>query len=230
MVVNRKVLLVCDDAELGALCAYALRARSLVVTVAGTPSEALACWAEDSADLVIIDQTSPRLNAVDLCHRLRDESINPILVLLPAGDEAAVLRAYEAGADECAVKPLGPRLFLAKVNALLRRSWTVQTEALETVEAAGLRLDPSRREAATADGRSMRLTNLEFRLLHVLMTHPRQTLDPAQLVERVWGYGEGDSVLLKNVVYRLRRKIEADPAHPRRIVTRPGGGYSFLPE
>jgi DNA-binding response OmpR family regulator len=93
-----------------------------------------------------------------------------------------------------------------------------------------LRLDPAWRTILTADGSAIKLSTLEFRLLHLLMINRGQVLPSDIIVDRVWGYGgEGDSTLLKNLVYRLRRKIEPDPRQPRYIQTVAGEGYSLLP-
>jgi DNA-binding response OmpR family regulator len=82
----------------------------------------------------------------------------------------------------------------------------------------------------TEDGLAVGLTNLEFRVLHLLMSHPGQVLPAGLIVDRVWGYaGGGDSVLLKNVIYRLRRKIEPDAGEPRYLQTVAGEGYVFYP-
>jgi len=87
-------------------------------------------------------------------------------------------------------------------------------------------LDPDRRQLRLPDGGEISLTNLELRLLHLLMSHPGQDLEANMIIDRVWGFETVDSAELKNVVYRLRRKIEPDPAHPRTIQTVPGG-YIF---
>jgi DNA-binding response OmpR family regulator len=137
-----------------------------------------------------------------------------------------MVEAYEAGADECIAKPIGLRLGVAKVRAWLRRSWTVPTEALTSLEAGGLRLDPDKRHLELPGGGEIGLTNLELRLLHLLMSHPGQVLGPEVIVDRVWGFESADSAVLKNMVYRLRRKIEPDPAHPRYLRTA-AGGYVF---
>ena len=136
--------------------------------------------------------------------------------------------AYQAGVDECVAKPVGPALFLAKVKVWLRRSWTVPAETLEVVQSNDLYLDPYARQVKRASGERVRLTNLEFRLLYLLMKNPGRILESDYIVGLVWGYhGEGNSHLLKNLVYRLRRKIEPDPNHPLYLHTEPGVGYRF---
>jgi DNA-binding response OmpR family regulator len=227
---NGRLLLVSDDSETGQIWVYALGQQGLEVVLVGTAEEALDRWTMETFDLIVVDDNSPQLDGVDVCRRLRAEAVNPILLLTPSRNEAHVLQAYEAGVDECIAKPMSPPLFLAKVRAWLRRSWTVTAEALDNLQAGDLQLDPTRRELVTATGAVIKLTNLEFRLLQLLMRHPGQVLESNVIIDRVWGYtGGGDSVLLKNLVYRLRRKIEPEPSEPRYIEAVAGEGYTFQP-
>jgi two-component system response regulator RegX3 len=228
LVMGNRALLVSNDREVSGIWAYALRQIGLDVTLATSATAALRLWAEDVFDLILIDVCGPDLDGIDLARRMRDEAVSPILLFTPDRDEAHSLAAYQAGVDECVVKPVSPSLFLAKVRAWLRRSWTVSAGALHCLEAGSLRLDPERREVTAGSGSAIRLTNLEFRLLHLLMTHQGHVLTSDLIIDRVWGYsGGGDSIVLKNVVYRLRRKIEPDPSQPRYVQTVPGEGYVF---
>ncbi len=205
-----------------------LRQRRLEVFQARTSEDALQAWQDEIPDLIVIDAPCVQVDPVALCRQIRAESVIPLLLLLQAQNEEKILDAYRAGADEVIIKPVSPAMFLAKINAWLRRTWTIPAEALETLNVGELSLDPARRKVFLAGGDSVKLTNLEFRLLHVLMAHPGWVLESDSLVERVWGYsGDGDKTLLKNVVYRLRRKLESDPARPRYILTEPGAGYKF---
>lgn len=223
---GKSVLLVSDDREVGGIWGYALRQMGLQPFAADTAAEALSLWSEHSFDLVIIDVSGSRLDGINLVSRLRAEAVNPVLLFTPDREEAQVLQAYQAGADECILKPVSPAMFLAKVRAWLRRSWTVPAAALDLVQVGSLRLDPASRHVAVDDGHTVKLTNLEFRLLHLLMSHPGQVLSSEQIVQRVWGYAdEGDLTLLKNLVYRLRQKIEPDPARPSHLQTAAGQGY-----
>lgn len=223
------VLYVSDDHETADIWAFALQQMGLVVTLATTAADAVRRWEQDTYDLILIDVSGPDLDGIALIRRLRPEAANPILLLSPSRDEALCLQAYAAGVDECIVKPLSPALFLAKVRSWLRRAWTVPSAQLEVLQAGALRLDPARRAVTLANGATARLTNLEFRLLHLLMTHAGQPLPSELIVSRVWGYSGGDSVVLKNLVYRLRGKIEPNPGQPQYIQTAPGGGYVFVP-
>jgi two-component system response regulator RegX3 len=226
--IKTRVLLVSDDPEAGRVWTYALGQRDVQVVLLGSAKDALARWAEEAFDLVIIDVYTPQLDGIDLCRRLRAEAIAPILLFTPRGDETHILQAYQVGADECIVKPISPPLFLAKVRAWLRQAWTVSAEALDSLQAGELQLDPARRQVVTATGCAVKLTNLEFRILHLLMSHQGHVLESDTIVGRVWGYsGMGESALLKNVIYRLRRKIEPEPSQPRYIQTVAGVGYAF---
>ncbi len=225
---NGRLLVVSDDLETRRIWAYALSQAGLEVVSVTSAKEALERWSAEVFDLIVVDDHSLGLAGIEVCRTLRAEVVNPLLLLMPSANEAHLLQAYQAGVDECVVKPIGPRLLLAKVKAWLRRSWTLPAEALNGLQMADLRLDPVKREVVREDGSPVKLTNLEFRLLHLLMSQPGQVLEPDVIVARVWGHsGEGDSVLLKNLVYRLRRKIEPDPSHPQYIETVSGTGYTF---
>jgi DNA-binding response OmpR family regulator len=111
--------------------------------------------------------------------------------------------------------------------AWLRRTWIMPTDGLSLVNVGKYRLIPVLRSIIDANGTQIKLTNLEFRLLHLLMSRPGHVFQADEIIQSIWGgYGNGDQVLLKNVVYRLRRKIEADPGNPVILRTWPGG-YSF---
>lgn len=225
---NTRVLFVCDDLEIGRIWGYALGQRNLDAVLVGSAAEAMLCWEDEVFDLIVIDVYTCQLDGVDLCRKLRTEAVIPILLLTTKSDESHILEAYQGGVDECMVKPVSPPIFLAKIRAWLRRSWTVAAEVLDCLQMGDLLLDPAQRQVVTATGDAVRLTNLEFRLLHLLMSHQNHVLVSDVIINRVWGYnGCGDSVVLKNMIYRLRRKIEADPSHPRYIQTVNGVGYTF---
>jgi DNA-binding response OmpR family regulator len=228
---NTRMLLVTDDPEAGRIWAYVLGQQRSEIIAARSAEDALKRWEEEGGfDLIVIDVYTSQLNGIALCRRLRAEAIAPILLFTPRTDEAYILQAYRAGADECVVKPISPSLFVAKVNAWLRLSWTIATDTLDGLKAGTLYLDPSRREVKNGSGSAVRLTNLEFRLLYLLMSHRGRILESEVIVNRVWGYTDGDEgALLKNAVYRLRRKIENDPGQPRYIQTVAGIGYVFEP-
>ena len=225
-----KVLLVSNDPEAAGFWGFGLQQMGIACSLASSAAEALDAWARDPCDLVVIDVCGPELDGIELTRQLRAQAVNPILLFTPSREEAHLLDAYRAGVDECVVKPVSPSLFLAKIRAWLRRSWTIPAQSLPNMEVGDLRLDPERRALSDGRGAVVRLTNLEFRVLYLLMNRPGQVLPADLIVERVWGFaGIGDAVLLKNVVYRLRRKIEPDPNQPRYLQTEGRQGYVFYP-
>jgi len=172
----------------------------------------------------------PQFNALDLCRRLRAETSNPILLIHFDWGEPRCLMTYEAGVDECIHKPLSPLLFLAKVQSWLRRSWTVPTEALEDLHAGRLRLNRRARQLTVQGRGSFRLSSLEYRLVHALMNRRGQVVGTDALIQLVWGHAGGDAAMLKNLVYRLRTKIEPEIGDRHLIQTVPGHGYRIESE
>lgn len=222
-----KIFVVCDRSDTAPVWGYILRHQGLTVILETSLEKAIDRWTSENPDLVVIDVDIPHEERMALYQRFRAVSVAPILLFLPTYHETEILAAYEAGADEVVVKPISPAIFLAKIQAWTRRSWTVPTAELSQVRAGKHRLDPARRCVINAEGREIKLTNLEFRLLHQLMSRPGNVFSAEDIIEAIWGgYGSGDQVLLKNVVYRLRRKIEPDPSRPAYLQTWQGG-YAF---
>ena len=222
-----KIFVVCDQQDTAPVWGYILRHQGLTVILETSLDKAVDRWNSEITDLVVIDVHVPHEVRMDLYKRFRAVSVAPILLFLPAYHEKEILEAYEAGAVEVVIKPISPAIFLAKIMAWMRRSWTVSTEELSQVKAGKHELDPARRCLVNPQGTDIRLTNLEFRLLHLLMSRPGHTFGADDIIQAIWGgYDSGDQVLLKNVVYRLRRKLEADPSRPVFLQTGPGG-YCF---
>jgi DNA-binding response OmpR family regulator len=201
--------------------------KGLSVILETSCEKAVDRWSTEITDLVVLDVDIPHQDRMELYKRFRAVSVAPILLFLPAYHETQILEAYALGVDEVVIKPISPAIFLAKVLAWARRSWTVTVDGLNLVKAGKHRLDPARRCMVNPEGVEIKLTNLEFRLLHLLMSRPGHVFSVEDIVQSIWGgYDSGDQVLLKNVVYRLRRKIEADPGNPVLVQTGPGG-YCF---
>jgi two-component system response regulator RegX3 len=228
-VLPAKVLLISDEPESAEVWGYILDHKGFETSlVTSNEEDSTERRPDHTHDVIIIDRNNGHMNTNRLIGHLRTEVTVPILLLLPSTDEALALEGYEAGADEVIPKPISPRLLLAKIKAWVSRSWTVPAAMLDILQVGDLRLDPAQRQLVNLDGTLIKLTSLEFRLLHLLMSHPGQILESNLIIERVWGAdSRGDSTLLKNVVYRLRRKIEPDPAHPAYIQSLVGEGYVF---
>ena len=222
-----KIFVVCDQRDTAPVWGYILRQQGLSVIIEHSVERAIDHWSTAMPDLVVLDLNVDHEGRMELYQKFRAVSVAPILLFLPTYHETEILEAYRAGVDDVVVKPVSPPIFLAKILAWMRRSWTVPLTTLNLVKAGKHRLDPGRRCLFNPDGIEIRLTNLEFRLLHLLMSRPGFVFSLEEIIESIWGgYGNGDHILLKNVVYRLRKKIEEDPSRP--LFLRTGqGGYSF---
>ncbi len=222
-----KIFVVCDQSDTAPVWGYILRQQGLIVILETSIEKAIDRWSTEMPDLVVIDLKVEHQERMELYQKFRAVSVAPILLFLPTYHETEILEAYTAGVDDIVIKPISPAVFLAKILAWMRRSWTVPIDNLSLVRAGKYRLDPGQRCLIDPDGTEIRLTNLEFRLLHLLMSRPGFVFSLEDITESIWGgYGSGDQVLLKNVVYRLRKKIEADPSRPLFLQTGQGG-YSF---
>jgi DNA-binding response OmpR family regulator len=223
----RKIFVVCDQNDTAPVWGYILRQQGLITILETSLDKAIYHWSKEMPDLVVIDIHAPHQKRLELTKKFRAVSIAPILLFLPVHHETEILEAYAAGVDDVVIKPISPAIFLAKITAWMRRIWTVPVDGLQLVKAGKYRLDPARRCITDPNGQTVKLTNLEFRLLHLLMGRPMHVFSAEEIIHSIWGgYDSGDQVLLKNVVYRLRKKIEADPSNP--LLLRTGqGGYSF---
>ena len=222
-----KIFVVCDQRDTAPVWGYILRQQGLKVILETSLEKAMDHWSGEITDMIILDIAVPHATRMECYKAFRGQSVIPLLVLLPSYHETEVLDAYSAGVDDVVIKPISPPIFLAKIMAWVRRSWTVPAGSLNLVNAGGHRLEPARRSMIKPDSLEISLTNLEFHLLHLLMSRPGYVFTTEEIVQAIWGgYGDGDQVLLKNVVYRLRKKIEADPSHPMLLQTGQGG-YSF---
>ena len=223
-----KILVVDDDLELSSLIGYALRQAGYMVIEAGDGVAALEAFERESPALVILDVNLPRLSGLEVCRRIRAVSRTPVMMLTVKSAEEDQVQALDLGADDYLTKPFSPRTLLARVRALLRRAGEEKPMPLA---AGDLRLDLELQSVAVRGGDFVRLTRLELRLLQILLANAGHTLPAERLLAHVWGSrGSGDRQLLKQLVHRLRQKIEAEATEPRYLVTVSGVGYALRPE
>lgn len=227
--INAKVLLISSDLEEGKIWAHVLRELRLDVELFESAEEALAWHKTRTCDLIILDTYEPNKNVFAFIERIRAITGTPILLFLSGPDEQTAVKAYKLDINECIFKPCGPLLFQEKVKAWLRYSWTVPMEYLGVVTAGSFQLVPEHRQLLRPDAPPLKLSNSEFRLLHILMSHPGQTISTQIILDRIWGYSDSDNTVVKNVIYRLRRKLEEDADHPHYIHSILGEGYMFQP-
>jgi DNA-binding response OmpR family regulator len=222
-----KIFVVCDQKDTAPVWGYILRQQGLIVVLEPSIEKAMDHWSLEAPDLVVIDLAMAHQDRMELYERFRAVSVAPILLFLPTHHETQILEAYTAGVDEVVIKPISPAIFLAKIVAWERRSWSTSVDELSPVKAGRHRLDPAHRCMINPEGQEIKLSNLEFSMLHLLMCRPGHIFNVEHLIQSIWGgFGTEDQALLKNVIYRLRRKIEVDPSHPRLLQTWQRG-YSF---
>lgn len=187
---------------------------------------ALEQWETQPAEIVIYAQRNHDLATV--VHQIRRYSVAPLLMLLNPVGEDTHFELLNLGVDLVMERPFSTRLFLGYVKVFMRRGATVLSDSLPEVLEEEVRLDPSRHVVQVGGGKTHRLSQLEFRLLHTLMVHRNQVLSTDTIVEHVWGYtGEGNRDLVRGLINRLRSKIETNRRSPRYIHTVPGVGYTF---
>ena len=222
-----KILIVDDDHDLLDLVAYALQQSGYAVVKAVDAPSALARFAEESPDLAILDINLPGGSGFDVCRAIRAQSAIPIMMLTVRGEEQDLVRALDFGADDYMTKPFSPRTLIARVKALLRRAG-MSAEASMT--AGSLELDLEQHALRIGGRGPLKLTRLETRLLQILIANAGHVVGTERLLTHVWGQrGSGDRQLLKQLVHRLRQKIEDDPAEPRFLHTEAGAGYRLDP-
>lgn len=226
-----KVLVVDDDRVLADLVVFTLRRAGNEAIVASDAASAIRRWTEDKPDLIILDVNlpgSPGLeNGFAICKRIRGESDTPIILLTVRGDESDIVHGLEAGADDYVLKPFSPRQLMARVQAVMRRFHATSTSGPATLSMDGLDFNPKLREVILSNGTPKSLTQLETKLLESLMINAGQVLTLDDLISDVWGAAGGSSEMLRQLVRRLRSKIEADPTNPHYIQNLPGLGYAF---
>jgi DNA-binding response OmpR family regulator len=221
-----KVLVADDDAELRELIAFTLGQAGYLVIKAGDGPGAVRLFAEESPDLVVLDINMPGLSGFRVCEAIRARSRVPVMMLTVRGEEEDLVRALGLGADDYLTKPFSPRTLLARIRALLRRAG--MTESSAPLAAGRVTLDLSEHTIRIGSGDPVRLTKLELRLLQMLLANAGHTVTSERLLVQVWGHRSGgDRQLLKQLVHRLRQKIEADPAAPALLRTA-AAGYKLV--
>jgi two-component system response regulator RegX3 len=227
---NRKdvplLLIISENAEIRELwAAFFLKQYDVV---SAKPEASAASIDQRWPDLVLVDHPGEGSADLSLCRTLRRLLSVPLVFLVENQRESHLLALYQAGADECIPKPVSPLIVKAKIKVWLRYTFSNYVSSLESLETGNWRLVPHSRELYCNSEVPIHLTNLEFRLLHILMMYANKSVSVDFLVDRLWGKNNtGDAVQLKNLVYRLRRKIEPNPDTPCYLLTLPNTGYSL---
>ncbi len=234
---NYSVLLVDDDPKLLDLLANYFNKEQFTVLTARDGEEALRIFRKKQPQLLVLDLMLPKIDGRDVCRTVRQDSTVPIIMLTARDAEFDRLMGLELGADDYVTKPFSMRELVARVRALLRRTYGAygqQKEAVpETVIRAGnLELDLDqhilRRQEEGGSWKPIELTPIEFSLLEVLMKSPGHVYNRLQLMENSHGFAfDGYERTIDAHIRNLRRKIEPDTKNPRYILTVYGIGYKF---
>ena len=223
------ILLVDDEDSVQKLLAYPLEREGFRVLQARDGEEALAAFAAEDVDLVVLDLMLPKLDGLEVCKRLRAESQVPIIMLTARDDELDKVVGLELGADDYITKPFSIREFRSRIRALLRRAATPHNAGRreEVIDRGDVVIDLPRRTVEVR-GAPVQLTFVEFELLALLAGDPGIVFSRRQLLERIRGSADYREPRTIDVhVRHLREKIERDPRDPELILTVRGAGYRF---
>lgn len=221
------MLVVDDEESYREALASGLVQEGFVVEVAADGIEALRLFHRSRPDLVLLDIMLPDQSGVELCQRMRALAPVPIIMVTARDSEVDVVLGLELGASDYVAKPFRLRELVARMRAVLRRGAAIECRREEVLRVGPVLLDPGRRQVSV-DGRQVELSRKEFDLLGLLMSHAGQVVTREWAIDRLWWDQElTDTRTLDTHVKRLRRKIEPDPAHPRRLITVRGVGFRF---
>jgi DNA-binding response OmpR family regulator len=224
---SQTVLIVEDDEKIVHLLRLYLEREGFAVSSASDGAEGVEAVSRLRPDLVILDLMLPRLDGIEVCRRIRASSEVPVLMLTARVDEVDRLLGLSIGADDYVTKPFSPREVVARVRTILRRATRRLPERV--LRRGGLTMDLERHHA-TVDGREVRLTSIEFRLLQALLESPERVFSRDALLNRIYAHHESAVVdrAIDVHVGKVREKLGDDPARPRFIATVRGVGYKLL--
>ncbi|WP_329620515.1 response regulator transcription factor [Streptomyces sp. NBC_01255] len=224
-----RVLVVEDDAQLARALVINLQARKYVVDAAPDGATALRLVAAEQPDMILLDLGLPDMDGLDVIKGLRGRSRAPVLVLSARSGSEDKIRALDAGADDYMTKPFSMDELLARLRAATRRTRESppQPQTAMVVSTDAFTVDLPAKKVRRG-GHDVRLTPTEWHLLEILVTNPGVLVSQRRLLQEVWGPSySGKTNYLRVYMAQLRRKLEADPAHPRHLITEPGMGYRF---
>jgi two-component system response regulator RegX3 len=226
-----RILVAEDDPSIATTVEYALAAEGYDVDVVGDGAAALERATSSAYDLLVLDIALPRLSGMEICRRVRSESVVPIIMVTAKDAEVDRVLGLEAGADDYVTKPFSLAELISRVRAILRRRTLDRAPGAASVRRVGaLELDLIRHRASV-DGQALPLTPSEFRLLALLAEHPERAVSRREIMEHLWESSYiGDQRACDTHILNIRRKIEPDHRNPSRLVTVRGIGYQLLPD
>ena len=225
-----KMLVSSDNLSTGLLWEYRTKAKSITIIMEPNFLSIAERIELINPDIVLLDLE--HVNAIDIqmIRKLREEQACPLIVMLTGWDADSTMTVYDAGADDCIIKPIEVDLLIAKINAWLRRRMVMPVEMLNPLRVGKFYLDTPAKILNINGGTAIHLTNIEARLLYVLMSRMARPVLIDELSHLVWRNGEDVCrTILKTTIYRLRQKLESESVQWPCIQTVPGG-YRFEPD
>ena len=222
------ILVVDDEPQIRRVMRSTLSTHGYLITEAKTGEEGVDSVRRERPDLVLLDMNMPGMGGLEACKEIRRSSDAPIIMLTVRNAERDKVMALDAGADDYVVKPFGIEELLARIRSALRRY--APGDAVAPFVSKDVNIDFESRQV-TVRGREVHLTPKEYDVLKHLVANQGKPLTHRRLLQSVWGpdYGE-ETENLRVVINQLRKKIEADPARPKYILTEPWIGYRFQPQ
>ena len=215
------ILIVEDEKKMQDIIAEYMKKGGHTCFTADDGIEALLILKSNPMDLMILDIMMPHIDGFTVCKMAREMSNMPIIILTAKSDEEDKLKGYEYGADDYMTKPFSPKILLAKVNALLRRTSAAPTD---TIRAGKISINPAAHKVFL-DGTEITLTHKEYELLYFFVSNPGQVFSREQLLNRIWGYDfEGNTRTVDTHIKTLRQKLGSEG---KSIVTLIRSGYKF---
>lgn len=220
-----KVLIVDDDRTLADVIAFTFKREGYEIILAEDGEAAYRRWENDNPDLIILDVNLPKEDGFKVCRRIREQSDIPIILLTVRSDEDDIIGGFHLGADDYITKPFSPRQLIARVKAVMRRTQKKNPATVREFEDISLSLN--RHELKIGNQSPIQLSGLELRLMDCLMINLGQIVTPEIIIDYVWGPNGGDMDMVRQLIHRLRTKI--NKAFPDRLLIDniPGLGYEL---
>ncbi len=227
---QKLILIVDDEARMRRFMRMNLELEGYRVIEAEDGMEAIDRVREDLPALVVMDVMMPQIDGFEALRLIREVSNVPVIMLTVRSEEDDIIKGLDLGADDYITKPFSSRVLASRIRSALRRAEIAMPTTDKNIIVIDdyLQIDLNKRQAIV-NGKEVKLRPLEFKLLYHLVSNPGWTIPHESLLAKVWGHEYHDETnYLRLYITYLRRKIEADPAHPKYIFTERGVGYRFV--
>lgn len=227
---ERKILVVEDDKYVRESIKLILERKKYKVVLAEDGKEAIEIFKNEEFSLIIMDLMLPKLQGEEVIVQIRKESYCPIIILSAKSENFHKVVGFNLGADDYLTKPFSDVELIARVNSLIRRTYSYKKE--ENLTDDNIIVDSiclnTKEKCAYVDGEKKNLTSIEYSILKLLMTHPNRVFSSSEIYELVWNYPPIDTKTVSVHIKRIRDKIEIDSKKPRYIKVVWGFGYKFV--